>query len=115
LGRERNAALIVMNDPILYTERRTIAEQAARLRMPAVYPLRGFVEAGGLISYGPNPEANFVRAASYVDRILKGAKPSELAVEPPARFELAINREAARALGLTLRPQLLRQATAIID
>ena len=107
--------LLVMNDPILYTERRTITEGAARLRQAAIYPLRGFVEAGGLMSFGPNPEASFMRAAWFVDRILKGARPAELPVEPAPRIELVLNRDAARSVGVTLPPELLKQAATVID
>jgi putative ABC transport system substrate-binding protein len=106
--------LLVMNDPVLYTERRTIAEGAARLRQAAIYPLRGFVEVGGLMSYGPNPEASFIRAATFVDRILKGARPADLPVEPAPRIELVLNRDAARAIGITLPPELLKQAATVI-
>lgn len=106
--------LLVMNDPVLYTERRTIAEGAARLRQAAVYPLRGFVEAGGLMSFGPNPEASFTRAASFVDRILKGARPAQMAIEPAPRIELVLNRDAARSLGLGFPPDLLKQAATVI-
>jgi len=106
--------LLVMNDPVLYTERRTIAEGASRLRQAAVYPLRGFVEAGGLMSFGPNPEASFIRAASFVDRILKGARPAEMAVEPAPRIELVLNRDAARSIGLSFPQDLLKQAATVI-
>ena len=106
--------LLVMNDPVLYTERRTIAEGAARLRQAAVYPLRGFVEVGGLMSFGPNPEASFIRAASFVDRILKGARPAEMAIEPAPRIELVLNRDAARSIGLTLPENLVKQAATVI-
>jgi putative ABC transport system substrate-binding protein len=104
-----------MNDPIFYTERQTIAEGAARLRQPAIYPLRGFVEAGGLMSFGPNPEASFIRAATFVDRILKGARPAELAIEPAPRVELVLNRDAARPVGATFPPDLLKQAATVIE
>jgi putative ABC transport system substrate-binding protein len=106
--------LLVMNDPVLYTERRTIAEGASRLRQAAVYPLRGFVEAGGLMSFGPNPEASFIRAATFVDRILKGARPAEMPIEPAPRIELVLNRDAARAIGVTLPDSLLKQAATVI-
>jgi putative ABC transport system substrate-binding protein len=106
--------LLVMNDPGFYTERRTIAEGAARLRQAAIYPLRGFVEAGGLMSLGPNPEASFIRAAFFVDRILKGARPADLPVEPAPRIELVLNRDAARSLGLEFPPDLLKQAATVI-
>jgi putative ABC transport system substrate-binding protein len=107
--------LLVMNDPILYTERRTITEGAARLRQAAIYPLRGFVEAGGLMSFGPNPEASFIRAATFMDRILKGARPADLPVEPAPRIELVLNRDAARAIGLTFSPEMLKQAATVIE
>ncbi|HZZ92030.1 MAG TPA: ABC transporter substrate-binding protein [Usitatibacter sp.] len=112
---EEVEGLVVMNDPMFYTERRTIAEGASRLRQAAIYPLRGFVEAGGLMSWGPNPEASFIRAATFVDRILKGGRPAEIAVEPAPRIELVLNRDAARSIGLTLPPDLLKQAATVID
>jgi putative tryptophan/tyrosine transport system substrate-binding protein len=114
-GEPERDGLMIMNDPLFYNERRIITEQAARLRLPAMYSLRGFVETGGLMSYGPNPEANFARAAYYVDRILKGAKPGDLPVEPPAKFELALNMDTARALRLTLKPDLVKQATTVVE
>jgi putative ABC transport system substrate-binding protein len=107
--------LLVMNDPVLYTERRTITEGAARLRQAAIYPLRGFVDAGGLMSFGPNPEASFIRAATFVDRILKGARPADLPVEPAPRIELVLNRDAARSVGVTFPAELLKQAATVID
>lgn len=107
--------LLVMNDPHLYTERRTITEGAVRLRQAAIYPLRGFVEAGGLMSFGPNPEASFVRAASFVDRILKGARPAELPVEPAPRIELVLNLDAARSVGIAFSQEMLKQAATVID
>lgn len=109
-ARDDADGLLVMNDVVLYNERRTITEAAARARRPAVYPQRGYVEAGGLMSYGPNPEANFVQAAAFVDRILKGAKPAELPLEPARRIELVVNREAMRSLDLQLPPELAKQA-----
>jgi putative ABC transport system substrate-binding protein len=113
--RDEAEGLLVMNDPTFYTERRTIAEGASRLRQPAIYPLRGFVEVGGLMSYGPNPEANFARVAVFVDRILKGTRPADLPVEMAPRMELVINRDTANALKLELKPDLLKQAATIID
>jgi putative ABC transport system substrate-binding protein len=111
-ARESGSGLVVTNSTLLYNERRTIAEIAARSRRPAIYPLRGFVEAGGLMSWGPNPEANFARAAAHVDRALKGSK-SETAPEPAAKLELVVNREALRALSLTLPPDLAKNAVLI--
>jgi putative tryptophan/tyrosine transport system substrate-binding protein len=105
--------LVVMNDSLFFNERRHIAELAAGVKLPTIYPSRGFVDVGGLMSYGPNPEANFARAASFVDRLLKGAHAAELPIEPPARIELALNREAARVTGVTLPQRLLREASSI--
>lgn len=107
--------LLVMNDPVLFTERRTLTEGAARLRQAAIYPLRGFVEAGGLMSFGPNPEASFIRAATFVDRILKGARPADLPVEPAPRIELVLNLDAARAVGITFSAEMLKRAATVID
>ncbi len=111
----RNAGMVVMNDPMFYTERAYIAELAANARRPAVYAVRGHVEAGGLMSYGPNLDANFARAAAYVDRILRGAKPAELPIEPAPRLELVFHRGATQALELTIPTELLNQATVIIS
>jgi putative ABC transport system substrate-binding protein len=86
---------------------------AARARRPAVYPARGYVEAGGLMSWGPNPEACFARAAVYVDKILKGAKAGDLPVEQATRIELVANREAFRAMGLQIPPEIQRQAILV--
>jgi ABC-type uncharacterized transport system substrate-binding protein len=108
--RDDADGLLVMNDVVLYNERRTIAEAAARARRPAVYPQRGYVEAGGLMSYGANPEANFLQSAQYVDRILKGAKPADLAMESARKVELVVNREALRSIDLQLPPEIAKQA-----
>ena len=88
---------------------------AARYRVPAVYWSRFFAEVGGLLSYGVNPLSEFRRAASYADRILKGAKPSELPVQAPVKFELVINLKTAKALGLDVPPSLLATADEVID
>ena len=108
--RDDADGLVVMNDTVFYNERRNLVEMAARAKRPAVYPSRGYVEAGGLMSWGPNPEANFTRAATYVDRILKGAKPADLPVEQATQIELVANREAFRAMGLSIPPEIQRQA-----
>jgi putative ABC transport system substrate-binding protein len=83
-------------------------------RRPAIYPLRGYVEAGGLMSYGPRLEHNLVRAAAYVDKLLKGANPATLPIEAPSKYEIAINRNTARTLGLTIPEDLLKKADRVI-
>jgi putative ABC transport system substrate-binding protein len=112
--RGRADAVIVLADPILFLHRQRIADLAAKNRLPAVYGLTEHAEAGGLMAYS----ASFVevarRAATHVDRILKGAKPGDLPVERPARFELVINLKTARTLGLTLPPSLLSRADRVI-
>jgi ABC-type uncharacterized transport system substrate-binding protein len=99
-AREPNGGLIVMNEDFTIAHRAEITALAARYRLPAVYPFRFFAELGGLLSYGNDLTDNFRRAATYVDRILKDAKPSELPVQAPVKFELVINLKTAKALGL---------------
>jgi putative tryptophan/tyrosine transport system substrate-binding protein len=108
-------ALIVVTDPILFSQRSQILALAAGSRLPAMYPYRAFSEAGGLISYAPNDRDVFRRAASYVDRILKGANPGDLPVEQPTKFELVINLKTANELGLTIPPTLLGTADEMIE
>jgi putative ABC transport system substrate-binding protein len=112
--REDAEGVLVMNDGYFYTQRRVITELASRARRPAIYPLRGFVEAGGLMSHGPNLEANFTRAARLVDRILKGERASEIPFEPPARIELVLNRDVADSLKLAFPPELVKEATSVL-
>jgi putative tryptophan/tyrosine transport system substrate-binding protein len=107
--------LLVLEDPLTYSTRRQIAELAAKLRLPAIYGYKEFVEAGGLMSYGTDRRQIYRRAAEYVDKILKGAKPSDLAVEQPTKFELVINLKTAKALGLTIPQSLLVRADEIIQ
>ncbi len=115
MTRERAAALLVPVDPLPFSFRSPIIRLAEKHRLPAMYGLREFPEAGGLMSYGSNIASLFRRAATYVDKILKGAKPADLPVEQPTKFELVINLKAAKALGLTIPPSLLQRADEVIQ
>jgi putative ABC transport system substrate-binding protein len=115
MTRERAEALIVLPSPMLFTERRRIVDLAARHRLPAMYQAREFVELDGLIAYGASIPDLWRRAATYVDKILKGAKPADLPVEQPTKFELAINLKTAQALGITIPSSLLFQADRVIQ
>jgi putative ABC transport system substrate-binding protein len=115
MTRARAGALTVLPSNMFITERRRLVDLAAKNRLPAVYGLREFVDAGGLMAYGANPADSFRRAATYVDKILKGAKPGDLPVEQPTKFELVINLKTAKALGLTIPPSLLGRADEIIQ
>ena len=114
-AREPNGGLIVMPDGFLIDHRAEIISLAARYRLPAVYPYRLFAEVGGLLSYGVDLADNFRRAATYVDRILKGEKPSDLPVQAPVKSELVINLKTATTLGLTIPPLLLATADEVIE
>ena len=115
MTRAGTDALIVMADPALMDNRLgRVADLAATHRLPAMYNGREYVAAGGLMSYGPSLLDMFQRAATYVDRILKGAKPADLPVAQPTKFELVINLKTAKALGLTVPPSLLFQANEVI-
>ena len=115
MARERAGALIVLPDPFFRAQARRIAEFAVKDRLPTMFWTRELVEAGGLMSYGQNTVEHFRRAATYVDKILKGAKPGDLPVEQPTKIELVINRRTAKALGLTIPQELLLRATEIIE
>ena len=115
MTRARAGALTVLPSTMFFIERRRLVALAAKHRLPAVYPLREFVDAGGLMSYGANFADLYRRAATYVDKILKGAKPGDLPVEQPTKFELVINLKAAKALGLTIPPSVLQRADQVID
>ena len=115
LTRDRPDALMVPADTFLVSQRRRIAQFAIENKLPSVYSLREHVEAGGLIAYTPNYDDLFRRAASYVDKILKGAKPGDLPIEQPRGFHLFINLKTARALGLTVPPRLLAAAEEVIE
>lgn len=103
-----------INDAMFYSQRERIVDLALKHRLPAIYPETEFVEAGGLMSYGPDFDYLFRRAAFYVDKILKGTKPAELPVEQPAKFQFVINSRAASALGLTIAPAVLLRADRVL-
>jgi putative ABC transport system substrate-binding protein len=111
----RAGALLVSAAGLLFPQARRVAELAARSRLPAMYELRPYVEAGGLISYGADIIEIWRRAAVFVDKILKGAKPADLPVEQPTKFELVLNLRAAKALGLTIPPAVLARADEVIQ
>ena len=113
--RERATALLVAPDPLFGLHRVRLAELAAKHRLPTMYGQRENVDAGGLLSYGPSLVALARRAASYVDKILKGAKPGELPIEQPTTFELVVNLKTAKALGLTIPQSLLLRADEVIE
>jgi putative tryptophan/tyrosine transport system substrate-binding protein len=109
--KNRSGALIILGSPFFYAHRTRLVELAARHRLPTIYPQREFVEGpGGLMSYGADFHDQFRRAATYVDKILKGAKPADLPVEQPTKFELVINLKTAKALGLTIPPSVALEA-----
>ena len=114
-ARAPNSGLIVIPDGFLNVHRVEITSLAARYHLPAVYPWRFFAEGGGLLSYGAEQRDQFRLAATYVDRILHGAKPSDLPVQAPVKFELVINLSTARALGLDVPPTLLARADEVIE
>jgi len=114
-AREPNGALIILASPVTMQNRQSIIAATARYRLPAVYPFRVFTVNGGLMSYGFDGPDLFKRAASYVDRILRGAKPAELPIQVPTKFEFVINMKTAKALGLTVPPQLLARADEVIE
>jgi putative tryptophan/tyrosine transport system substrate-binding protein len=115
MAQQRVAGLVVLGDPFFYEERRKLVSLALQHRLPAVYEWGDMAEAGGLMAYGPRRADLRRRAAEYVDRILKGAKPGDLPVEQPTKFELVINLKTAKALGLTIPPSLLLRADQVIE
>jgi putative tryptophan/tyrosine transport system substrate-binding protein len=106
---------LVLNDPFIFTHRKRIIETAAKSRLPAIYGFREFVDDGGLTSYGPNISDGYRRAAAYVDEVLRGAKPADLPVQAPTKYELVINLKTARALGLEVPATLLARADEVIE
>jgi putative ABC transport system substrate-binding protein len=108
-------AVFVLPDPMFYAQRKQIAQLALRRRLPTIFELRGFVDTGGLMSYGANLSEMYRKAATYVGRIFRGAKPADLPVEQPTAFEFVINLKTAKALGLTIAPSLLQRADQVIE
>ena len=115
MTRARAGAVTVQSTGIFFIERQRLVDLAAKNRLPAMYLVREFVDAGGLMSYGANVADLHRRAATYVDKILKGAKPADLPVEQPTKFELVINAKTAKALGLSIPPSLLQRADEVIQ
>ena len=114
-ARAPNGGVIVTASPSAQVHRKQVAALMARHRLPAVYPFRYFVDAGGLISYGPNQDVGFAPAAGYVDRIFKGEKPADLPVQAPDKYDLVINLKTAKALGLAMPPAVLGRADEVIE
>ena len=117
LGMKKNHdhAVLVTSAPFMFVHRKAVVDLAAAHRIPAIYEFQVFVESGGLMSYGVNASEMQRRAAGYVDKILRGAKPGNLPVEQPTKFELVINLKAAKVLGLTIPPSLLGRADEVIQ
>jgi len=115
VARERTSAIVVVQDPFTVLNRSRIAEVIQKAKLPAVYGGGEFAEAGGLVSYGASIVELFYGAASFVDRIFRGAKPADLPIEQPTKFELVINLKTAKALGLTIPPSLLQRADQVIE
>jgi ABC-type uncharacterized transport system substrate-binding protein len=115
MTRERAAALVVLTDAIFTNQVKQIAERAAKRRPPSIYGQREYVEAGGLMVYSSNPFDLERRAATFVDKILKGAKPAGLPIEQPSKFDLVINLKTAKTLGLTIPSSLLLRADQVIE
>lgn len=113
--RERAGGVLVLTSPFFPSQHQRIASLAANARLPAIYEHRGFVEAGGLMSYGPDHRAIFRLVADYVDKILRGAQPADLPVEQPTQLELVINLKTAKSLGLTIPQTILQRADQVIE
>jgi putative ABC transport system substrate-binding protein len=115
MAKERAGALFMTGDPMFFQNRARLADLAIKNRLPSMSTQRQWVEAGGLVSYGPSFPDMYRRAATYVDKILKGAKPADLPLEHPTKFDLTINLKAARSLGLAIPPSLLARADQVIE
>ena len=115
MTREHAGALLALGDPMFFLHRARLADLAAKQRLPTMFGQREYAEAGGLMAYGANLSELFHRAATFVDKILKGAKPADLPVEQPTKFEMVINLKTAKALGLTIPPSVLARADEVIQ
>jgi ABC-type uncharacterized transport system substrate-binding protein len=115
MTKDRAGGVIILTSSMFYDQRARIAELAAQSRLPAMYSEKDYAKAGGLMAYGVNLGESFRRAATYVDKILKGAKPGDLPIEQPTKFELALNLKTAKVLGLTIPPSLLLRADELIQ
>ena len=115
VAQRSNAGIVVLPDNVTVANRSLIASLAMKHQLPAIYPFREFVQAGGFICYGVDLAAQCAQAAAYENRILKGTKPADLPVQGPNRFEIVINAKAAKAIGLTIPPTLLARADDIIE
>ena len=115
MTKDRAGGLLTLSGSVFFAERSRIVELAAQSRLPAIYVAKEYVEAGGLMAYGPSIRESWRRAATYVDKILKGAKPGDLPIEQPTKFDLIINLKTAKALGLTIPPLLLQRADEVIQ
>ena len=112
---ERAEALIVMINPMYNVQRRHIIERAEKHRLPAIYEWKEFVQSGGLLSYGADVQDVYRRSAGFVDKILKGARPADLPVEGPTRFDVSVNLKTAKALGLTIPQSILSQSVQTLE
>jgi putative tryptophan/tyrosine transport system substrate-binding protein len=113
-SKGRAGAVLVLGSPVATSQRAQITDLAAKNRLPAMYPQSDYMDAGGLMFYGPSITDLYRRAATYVDKILKGAKPADLPVEQPTKFEFIINLKAAKQIGLTIPPNVLARADKVI-
>jgi putative ABC transport system substrate-binding protein len=113
-ARRQAQAALVLGDPLTITHRQEITKLAASNRLPAMYPFLAFMDSGGLMAYGPDSRVLYRRAAEYVDKILRGAKPADLPIEQPTQFKLVVNLKTAKALGLTIPESILLRADEVI-
>jgi putative ABC transport system substrate-binding protein len=115
IGRGRSDALVVLSEPLVLAHRQRITDFSTRARLPLIAGIKEFTEAGALMTYGASLPDLFRHSASFVDKILKGAKPADLPIEQPTKFELVINLKTAQVLGLTIPPSLLLRADQVIE